>query len=549
MKKIRYRLTVWKWLLPLLDGVKWAYAGDVVSEVLIRILDMLFPVVYGILLERIIIEKQKSLLGWVLGAYLALQIVKSVCKVFQKYCQNKVNHKVYRDLRVTMMEKYFCRKFSAYRTLSTGDVKMTVEDAVNKLNGFQTQFLQYCLNGLFGIVMVVILFGIDWKMALVSFVSIPLTFFMDHAVSRAEKSHIERMDQNYASWASWMDDTLKSWREIRINRCEAKREAEFTEFQTNEDIYHGKWIRFWVTRVLVIPRIKDEFIMQFVLYFLGGILIYYNQLTIGVLLVFVKYFGILSDSVKAVSESDANLQAEQVHYERILCHLREEAGAETDGSVLPEAFTVQFDKVSFSYGEKEKKILDGKSFCIKKGEKVGICGASGTGKSTLVKLLLGQLEPTDGRVLYGGIPFAEICREAFYKKIAYISQDAILFRESVAENLRLGKADASEEEMKEACKRAKIYDFISELPEGLETDIGENGSMLSGGQRQRILLAKAFLRDAEVYVFDEATGALDGQVGEAIEEAIENLPKDKTVILVSHKTSLLNRCDRVISIS
>ena len=180
---------------------------------------------------------------------------------------------------------------------------------------------------------------------------------------------------------------------------------------------------------------------------------------------------------------------------------------------------------------------------------MGICGASGTGKSTLVKLLLGQLEPTEGNISYGGVPFGEICKDKFYKKIAYISQDATLFRESIAENLRLGKADASKEELIEACERAKIYDFISELPEGLETDIGENGSMLSGGQRQRVLLAKAFLRDAEVYVFDEATGALDGQVGKEIEEAIEALPKDKIVILVSHKQSLLNRCDRVISVS
>ncbi len=547
MEKIRYRLTVWKWLLPFLDGVKWAYVGEVISEVLIRILDMLFPVVYGVLLEKIIIEKQRNLLGWVLGSYLVLQVVKSICKVMQTHCQNKVNHKVYRKLRVRIMEKYFDRKFPAYQTLTSGDVKMTVEDAVNKLNGFQTQFSKYCLNGIFGIVMVVILFGISWRMALVCFASIPLTFFMDHAVSKAEKGYVEKRDHNMASWVTWQDETIKSWREIRINRCESRRETEFTDFQTNDDIYHGKWIRFWVTRVLVIPQIKDEFIMQFVLYFLGGILIYYNQLTIGVLLVFVKYFGILSDSVKAVSESDANIQSEQVHYERILRHLQEET--ETDGTGFPKEFSVQFEKVSFAYGEKEKKILERKSFCVKKGERVGIFGASGTGKSTLIKLLLGQLQPTEGRVLFGDIPLGEICKEDFYKKIAYISQDAKLFRESIAENLRLGKADASEEEMKEACEKAKILDVISELPEGLETDIGENGAMLSGGQRQRVLLAKAFLRDAELYVFDEATGALDGRVGEEIEEAIESLPEDKTVIIVSHKKSLLDRCDRIITVS
>ncbi len=547
MRKFRYRLTVCKWLLPFFGGVKWAYAGEIILELLIRVLDMLFPVVYGILLEKVIIEKQSGLLGQVLVAYLALQVIKSVCKVMQTQCQNKVNYTVYRKLRVAIMEKYLNRKFSGYQTLTTGEVKMTVEDAVNRLVGFQTRFAQYCLNGIFSTVMVVILSGISWRMALVCLVSIPLTFFMDHAVSKAEKSHVENRDKNMSSWVTWLDETIKCWREIRINRCEARRETEFTDFQTKDDYFHGRWIRYWVTRRLVIPQIKDEFIMQFVLYFLGGILIYYNQLTIGVLLVFVKYFGMLSDSVRAMSVSDADMQAEQVHYERVLCHLSEEI--ETCGMLFPKQWEIQFDAVSFTYDDKEKMVLDKKTFCVREGEKVGICGASGTGKSTLVKLLLGQLEPTEGKVLYDGIPFGKINKEAFYKKIAYISQEARLFRESVAENLRLGNSGASEEEMREACEKAKIYEFISGLPEGLETDIGENGAMLSGGQRQRILLAKAFLRDADLYVFDEATGALDGQVGEEIEEAIRSLPKDKTVILVSHKKSLLDKCDRVISVT
>ena len=149
--------------------------------------------------------------------------------------------------------------------------------------------------------------------------------------------------------------------------------------------------------------------------------------------------------------------------------------------------------------------------------------------------------------MYGGIPLSEICKGEFYKKIAYISQDAKLFRESVAENLRLGKADATEDEMKEACKRARIDDVISELPEGLHTDIGENGSMLSGGQRQRILLAKAFLRDAQLYVFDEATSALDGQVEEEIWECIKHIPRDKTILIVSHKEDVFKNCDYVLN--
>ena len=166
-----------------------------------------------------------------------------------------------------------------------------------------------------------------------------------------------------------------------------------------------------------------------------------------------------------------------------------------------------------------------------------------------MKLLLGQLEPDEGSIRYGGVALGELKKTKLYEKLAYIGQDAKLFQESVAENLRMGKPDASAEELEEACKKACIYEFVQALPEGFDTKIGENGAMLSGGQRQRILLARAFLRDADLYVFDEATSALDGQVEEVLLKTINAIPKDKTVILVAHKEKLLALCDRVIRLA
>ena len=124
-----------------------------------------------------------------------------------------------------------------------------------------------------------------------------------------------------------------------------------------------------------------------------------------------------------------------------------------------------------------------------------------------------------------------------------------MFRESIAENLRMGKADASLEEMAEACKRADIYDFIQSLPEGLETEIGENGALLSGGQRQRLLLAKAFLRDADIYIFDEATSALDARTEEHIKDTLKAVPGNKTVFIIAHKEQFLELCDFVVRLS
>ena len=162
--------------------------------------------------------------------------------------------------------------------------------------------------------------------------------------------------------------------------------------------------------------------------------------------------------------------------------------------------------------------------------------------------MLGILQPVSGRVEYGGIDLNRINKKNLYKNIAYISQESILFNDTIMANLCLGNENVELEEVKEACENAQIYDFIESLPEGLNTVIGENGSTLSGGQKQRLILARAFLSDANILVFDEATSALDKQVEKEIQKTIECIPKEKTIIIVAHRDSLFEICDRVISL-
>lgn len=546
MDKLRYRCKIWKQINPYFQGSRVWYGGEILSDLMIRMIAMLFPVFYGILLEKVILGKNVTWLTWVIAGYLLLQMAKSGLSLFQKHCRNQVNDLVYRKLRVSALDKYFHMNFRTYTELQVGDVKMTLEDGVNKLTTFHTQFYQHCFNGASIVIMAVILLCINWQLTLIALPAIPVTFLLDHLVSRREKKVNEILNRNDASWATWLDETIKGWKEIRVNKCEDKRKREFEDFQKVDETYFRIWLRFWTTRVLVIPKLKDEFIMQFVLYFTGGIFIYYGYLSIGVLLIFVQYYGMLSDHVKELSSSDANLQSEMPHYERILKHLGSEDTG--DGNLMPERYDISFENVSFWYCNTDKNIFHDLSLCIKEGDRVGFYGESGAGKSTLIKLMTGQLEPDGGSIQYGDIPLNRICKKKLYEKIAYISQEAKLYGESVLENLLTGNANASMEEVEDACRRACIYDFILSLPDGFDTEIGENGALLSGGQRQRLLLAKALLRDADIYILDEATSALDNQVEEQIKESLQNLPGNKTVIVVAHKERFLEICDHVIRI-
>lgn len=198
---------------------------------------------------------------------------------------------------------------------------------------------------------------------------------------------------------------------------------------------------------------------------------------------------------------------------------------------------------------RKKNVLEHINFQIRKGERVAIIGKSGSGKSTLIKLMAGILIPTEGKILLSGIDLKKIELSSLYKSIGFVMQDSLLFNDTIEENLRYGKEEASMEEIYNACHKAGIYDDIKKMPEGLKTVIGERGEKLSGGQRQRLILARLFLQDKEILVIDEGTSGLDQKTENIVFDSLRAIQKDKTVIVVTHKEESLVWFDKIIKIN
>ena len=187
------------------------------------------------------------------------------------------------------------------------------------------------------------------------------------------------------------------------------------------------------------------------------------------------------------------------------------------------------------------------SLDIRRGETFGLVGESGCGKSTVIKLLAGYETPVLGEILWNDKPMNRIFRQDIYEKVGFIMQESNLFNLSIRENLLFGKADATEKELRDACARANIMEFIADLDKGFDTIIGENGIRLSGGQRQRLIMARLFLQNPEVIVFDEATSALDYQnESEILNLLLQQEVSEKTLIMVTHRGTSISRCERVI---
>ncbi len=534
--KSKYRIRVLKQIMPLFEGViKWFFCNAFISMVL-KVLVLIVPVFYALFIEEVLLKKQIRYFIIVAAGTFGLQVMISVLNMAKVKCSYRVNNTVFKRVRIKGLQQYFGMKQERFSKIKTGDVKLALEDSVEKLTAFGgEQTIDYFVNLIYAVLLLVALLIMNVHLAVITILFIPVTFFLDHVVSAREKKVNGNLGNNDGVWSTWLDESIVGWKEIRMNRLTGQREKEFDKFQQTDENGFRIWIRFWTTRVLVIPTIKDELLIQFLIYFLGGVFIYYDYLTIGVLLVFVQYYGMLSNTVKDLSRADADLQSNQFYFDSILELLTSEQEMVEDGVEMPKNFHIQFSDVSFGYEDSEQEVIQDLTFRIEEGERLVIRGASGAGKSTFLKLLLGALEPKEGAVSYGDLNLKNINKRKLYQKIAYISQESILFNDTIFENIVFGNRVNSAKDVEEACKKAHIHEFIETLPEGYQTVIGENGSKLSGGQRQRLILARAFLRDARVYVFDEATSALDKNLEGEIEKVVKEIPRDKTVIVVTHR--------------
>lgn len=394
------------------------------------------------------------------------------------------------------------------------------------------------------LVCIVILFAMEWRLALFSIFCIPLTSGVDSFLSKREKALNNEQRENDKEMNTWLFSSLQSWKEVKALNLQNRQKFIFVSYIKKYALYYAKWINYWTLRALVIPKIRNEFLMRFGLYFLGGLLVMNRQMSIGSLLVFATYFEMLTKAILVVSSTDADLQGKKPYLDRLLQKLEEEYPAE-QGEELKAIDSIEIENLSYHYPGQED-LLRNVSLSARQGERIAIVGKSGCGKTTLLKLLVGLLNADEGRILYSGMEISHIKISGLHKRIGFILQNSRLYNMSIKENLLLANPDAAKEDLEEACRKACILDFIRELPDGFDTVIGENGSKLSGGQRQRIALARAFLMDVDVYIFDEATSAIDQYSEKLINDAIVSMGKGKIVIIVAHRESSIQLCNRVI---
>ncbi|MGB3688882.1 MAG: ABC transporter transmembrane domain-containing protein [Jannaschia helgolandensis] len=272
-------------------------------------------------------------------------------------------------------------------------------------------------------------------------------------------------------------------------------------------------------------------------------------MSIGELIQFLIYAIMVAGSVAALSEIWGELQRAAGATERLveLLEVEDDVRDPAQPVMSPRADAVAFEGVTFRYPTRpETKALHDVDLVVNPGETVALVGPSGAGKSTVIQLIQRFYDPDQGRVTLGGVDLRDMDRDAFRANLALVPQDPVIFAASARENIRFGSPEATDAQVEEAAKSAAAHDFLSALPQGYDTYVGERGVMLSGGQKQRIAIARAILRNAPVLLLDEATSALDAESERAVQDAVAKLAQNRTTIIVAHRLATVKQADRIV---
>ena len=460
----------------------------------------------------------------------------------QEYVTRDMRNTVYAHLQRLPLP-YFTRTKGGQITsrilVDTDQTKALITQIVT--SGFQNVSLI--------IVYIAVMFGISWRLSLISLIGAPIITGILQPLLRRLRKNYRRLRHDYGEMLSVLQEVVAGMRLVKSFRGEAYEEERFDAASGQ---YSSALVR--VTKLALLSQPITEMLGTLVaagiLWFGAREVLIAQSLESSQLIVFLAIVLKLLQPLKQVTLIPTTAQASFAAAERIFEILDEATETAMDRGTRGASATfdsVQFDRVSFAYAAGSDPVLVDVSFTARRGDVVALVGASGAGKSTLVDLIPRFVEPTAGRILLGGVDTRDIALPALRALTGIVSQDTVLFNDSVRHNIAYGgDGRYSEAEVEQAARAANAHGFISELPQGYDTVLGERGTRLSGGQRQRLAIARALLRDPPILILDEATSSLDTESERLVQEAIDRLLTGRTVFVIAHRLSTVTHANQIL---
>ncbi len=472
-------------------------------------------------------------------------VLKNVFVYLSNQIVNRVETKTLKKLRDAVFAKIVQMELGYFNRNRVGTLMNYVMGEVNVVHGnigssFIT-FLRQFLNAAF---FLAVLFVISWKLTFFAFAVSGLSLWSIRFLGRKIRAHADVVQAQSGDMNSLLQEVFNGIKVVKSNAMEMREAMRFNAFT---DTYRRANLKVNTLRGVISPFNETMGVaaIALVLWF-GGKQVFAGEITSVELMVFAFALYSVMNPIKSIAENIARVQEGLSAAERLFTLLdRPVAIANGTKKIQHFEHEIRFENVWFRYGE--KPVLKGVSFTVKKGEMVGLVGQSGSGKSTIVDLLLRFYDPEQGRILIDGTDIREFEIASLRKLFGVVNQEVILFNDTIAKNIAYGlTTDATPLQIEQAAKIANAHGFILEKPQQYDTLIGDRGVQLSGGQRQRLSIARAMLKNPPVLIFDEATSALDNESEQIVQAAIEKAMSNRTAIVIAHRLSTLKNADRII---
>jgi len=501
-------------------------------------------------LDDIFLQQDATMLKLLPLGLILIFAVKGVSNYFQSYFIGFVGNRIVTDIREEVFNHIQGLSLSFFNAIPSGaltsrviyDIGMIQRSVSSVIAGLLKEVITAL--GLIGV-----LFYRDWQLAIIALVILPLLFFPIIKYSRKLRRFSKKGQSQVAEISSFLQESFTGIRIIKAFLMENFNRREF--FRVNEKLFTIRIKRLRV-KSLTAP-ISETFggIAAAAVIWYGGSQVINGQSTPGNFFSFMTALFMLYGPIRSLNRSNNQVQEALAAGTRVFELLDTEAEIkDLDDAVTLPGFnnSIHYETVDFSYNQ-EEEILKKVSLTIRKGETVAIVGRSGSGKTTLVNLLPRFYDVTSGKISIDDYDIRTISQRSLRQQIAIVSQQTILFNDTIRVNISYGRSDVSDDDLFAAAKSANAHNFIKNLPEGYDTIVGENGIRLSGGQQQRLSIARALLKNSPILILDEATSSLDTESEREVQEAITRLMQDRTTLVIAHRLSTITNADRIVTMS